>query len=259
VFTSENLISCFFDDKLIFISRAEYANEGRIGLYSVDSKASFEELRVFSSVPELAKPEHTLQNGFISFWFSDYFNTSSGMWYKYRNKSDNPFPWQISDAGMGITEKDSNRYVSEFIPYDLTNFMLSVMISLDRGNDDAYMEVFFRKQSEDTYYAIRFSKKERKAELIQVSKKISTVLKQGSLPSNIFNNTFALYIEINNNRVICRTTRSTILDVRDKNLHTTGGTFGFAAYNVNMVLHEINVAMVSKDEEKSQQEKKGKK
>ena len=49
--TSGNYIKCFLNKKCIFSTINHFSDKGRVGLYSVESKASFDNLKVLKTIP----------------------------------------------------------------------------------------------------------------------------------------------------------------------------------------------------------------
>ncbi len=236
-------ISCFLDKKCIFSSQAEYSNQGRIGFYSVESKASFDSLTV-SEVPDnLLKTSHSYEPGLLSFWFSDYFNLKSTWWYQYTSESRSPLPWHFTDAGCILLGKGKKTRYIEFTKYRLDNFVMNLLVSLGKGDKNSSFEIFFRKNSNGKI-ALRFSKKDKKLSLLSVKKKKTRIIKKISLSPDFFNNTNRLILIINKGKITLRTSEETLLNYSGNIYPSDHGRFGFAASQVPVILHQMTISSV---------------
>jgi hypothetical protein len=236
-------ISCFLDKKCIFSSQADYSNQGRIGFYSVESKASFDSLTV-SEVPDnLLKTSLSYEPELLSFWFSDYFNLKSTWWYQYTSDSRSPAPWHFTDAGCVMLNNGKKIRYSEFTKYQLDNFVMNLLVSLGKGDKNSSFEIYFRKTSKGKI-ALRFSKKDKKLRLLSVKKKKERTIRKVSLPPGFFNNTNRLILVINKGKITLRTSEETLLNYSGNIYPSDHGRFGFAASQVPVILHQMTVSSV---------------
>ncbi len=236
-------ISCFLDKKCIFSSQADYSNQGRIGFYSVESKASFDSLTVSEVPDDLLKTSLSYEPGLLSFWFSDYFNLKSTWWYQYTSESRSPVPWHFTDAGCILLGKGKKTRYSEFTKYQLDNFVMNLLVSLGKGDKNSSFEIYFRKNSNGKI-ALRFSKKDKKLSLLSVKKKKERTIRKISLPPDFFNNTNRLILAINKGKITLSTPDETLLNYSGNIYPSDHGRFGFAASQVPVILHQMTISSV---------------
>jgi len=93
-----NSVRCVLDSVCVFDVRSDYSPRGRIGFYSVESKASFDSVVVTSATGDGGKPAVAAAR-LQSFWFSDYFSLESTWWDQY-DGDGRVAPWQMTDAGL---------------------------------------------------------------------------------------------------------------------------------------------------------------
>ncbi|MFH1321956.1 MAG: trypsin-like peptidase domain-containing protein [Bacteroidota bacterium] len=243
---SGNTISCFLDSTTVFFANAAYSNKGRIGFYSVESKASFDSLIVshdtFMPLDSTRLPASEL----LSFWFTDYFNMESTWWYQYTADSELPSPWYFNESGCAqLADDDKTRY-SEFTKYLLTNFSMNLVISPGEGYDSSSFDIFFRKDNNGCI-ALSFSKKDEEVRLLLKQGGIIKTLKKTSLPLTFFNKTLLLSLVVKDGSVICKSSSGTLIEYESKNLPVNEGRIGFAVTALRLVLHQMNVTSVSGD------------
>lgn len=243
VTASGNNIACFLDKKCIFTARADYSERGRIGFYSVESKASFDSLKVTEVVTTKNASSHSYEPGLLSFWFSDYFTQKSGWWYQYSRESSAPAPWFFGDAGCALYGTGKKTHCSEFTKYLLDDFFLDCIVSLGEGNKNSVFEIFFRKSNKGKL-TLRFSKKNNKLSLLSTKAGRNRTVKRVSLPKDFFNSTNHLFLEIDKNKLVVGTSEKKFMEVNRKMFPAEHGTFGFAASNVPVVLHQMTVSSV---------------
>ncbi|MBI5218835.1 MAG: trypsin-like peptidase domain-containing protein [Bacteroidia bacterium] len=242
---SGGIISCYFNDNCFFTVGAKYSGRGKIGFYSVESKASFDSLSISSvkiSQPEKIKFD---KNEMLSFWFTDYLNAESTWWTQYANDPGAPALWYSTDGGTAQFDEDNKTRYNEFSKYKLKDFELNLLTTLDKGSEDASVDIFFRK-SADARLTIHFDKKEKSIELIKIEDGKTKVLEKRKLPETFFNNALLIHLVVDGNTITLESSKEKLLEYKSRNIPLTEGAFGFATTNIRMVLHQLTVTSVKK-------------
>ncbi len=245
VLAYDNVIACFMDTVCIFISEAMYSNAGRIGLYSVECKASFDSLNVFK-IPEdkrldLSAPDKLK---YLSFWFSDYFDNNSTWWYQYVEDENKPEPWHIGDlGGFGLDKLSENRKTNEFTRYTADNFYMSLAVTFDKAVEDSYFDIYFRKTGNYSLI-LRFLKNKNQLYLIETNNNRKRTLKRSKLPPDFFNNIHVIQLVINENEITCQASDTKLMEYKSRKLPVYGGKFGFSTKQLRVVFHQLNIGSV---------------
>ncbi len=255
----ENVVTCFLDSLPVFAVQSEHAKQGRIGFYSVESKASFDSLRVYQAASTAAQRLQPYNPQLLSFWFTDNFTLQSTWWYQYSDHGTRPKPWIFSDGGCVLLPEDTKTHYTEFTKYLLADFTMNLVISLgkDTANRGSF-EIFLRKDS-TCCIAIQFSQKDKKCRVVAINERKTKVVKKSSLPVDFFNNTMQLSLIANKEKIICRTAKRMVIECSNKIIRKKPGTFGFAASSVPVVLHQMNVTSVRDEALSAKGKKKQKK
>jgi hypothetical protein len=240
VHSQANAILCYFDTMCVFAARAEYSGRGRIGFYSVESKASFDSLRVYKPVPASQKSDLKPGTELLSFWFSDYFNLKSNWWYQYTSERGKPEPWFFSNGGCAQLKVDQKTRYSEFTKYRLKDFGMELLMSSGAEKDSGSFEIFFRKNKSGSASLV-FSKKKRAVELITRKGRKTKVLKRKTLPKSFFDNTFMLDLTVKGDVVSCAAAQNPILKYNGGKLFRGEGRMGFAVSGLRLVLHQMTM------------------
>ena len=248
-------LSCFLDYKCIFSSQAQYSNRGRIGFYSVESKASFDSLTVWEVPNNLLKSSQAYEPELLSYWFSDYFNQTSTWWYQYTTENRSPAPWHFTDAGCVLMGNGNKTRYSEFTKYQLDNFIMNLLVSLGKGDKNSSFEIYFRKNS-DGKIALRFSKKDKTLCLLSIKKKKERAIRKIPLPSNFFNNTNRLILAVNKGKITLSNSEEMILSYSGNIYPSDHGGFGFAASQVPVILHQMTISSVREKQKYTSSKKK---
>ncbi len=242
----ENNITCFLDAQCIFTAQTEHARKGRIGFYSVESKASFDSLRVSQASGSTASSSTHYDPELLSFWFTDNFSLKSTWWYQYADRETQPRPWIIYDGCCAQFSDEKKTFYSEFTKYLFADFVLTCIASLGKGRENGFFEIFLRKDAQGCF-ALRFSKKDKKCKLISMQGKKIKILKKWSLPSEVFDNTVQLRLIVNENNLSCYASNKLLVEYSNRAFFPAVGTFGFAVSQVPVVLHQITVTSVPQD------------
>ncbi len=232
------MINCWFNDKCIISSPSFLATKGKIGFYSVESKASFDSLSVVSVNVKPASVSE--KNSIRSFWFTDYFLDEPPWWYQFKNTEDNPDPWYFSDGGCALFKEDSVPAYNEFTKYLLKDFDMSLILTMDKGTGNSRFEIFFRKTA-DGMLKLVFDQKSNEVRLIECSGKKELLLKKAEIPFAFFNSSALLHLVVNGQRIKLETSDKKLIEYSGKNFHEVNGTFGFGSTSLRLVLHSLSM------------------
>jgi len=240
-------IHCFLNGKPVFVTSARHAGKGRIGFYSVESKASFDNLRVFpvTAVPSRAAPAAASE--LLSFWFRDDFSLKSTAWHPYEEGNTSPAPWCLSDAGCAqLADDDKTRY-NEFTRYQMADFGMSLFVSLGEGTTNSCFGIFFRK-TDKARLVLSFSRKDGKIRLISEQGNEARTVKENALPDDLFGKTVRLQLTADQDSIVCRDDENELLAARDKDLPVAAGRLGFMTSHLRAVLHDLTVSSPTEKE-----------
>jgi hypothetical protein len=247
IHASGTSLCCFVDTTCVFNARAEYAKWGRVGFYSVESKASFDSLTIYKIRDKTPTASETAKQEVMSFWFADYFSGKSTWWRQYIRETNATDPWFLSDGGCAQTRTDKKTRTIEFTKYQLDNFMLTLVASAGEGNDNSSFELFFRKNNTGSA-SLLFSKKEKTIKLLVTKNNTTKTVKTASLESGFFNNTSKLKLYAENENISVALSDQTLLSYSGKAVAPEHGSFGFSTTAVPVVLHQLNLSSVSPKE-----------
>lgn len=241
-----NLITCYLNSSPVFSTYADYSPKGKVGFYSVQSKASFDSLEVYpvSFVPADKKVYDSRR--ILSFWFSDYFDKKSTSWYQYVMPDNKPSAWYLSDAGCSQEINDKKERVTEFTKYKLPDFSMTLALSLDKANDTSQLNIFFRK-NETGKYVLQFSKKENKLKLLYVHNNETKILKEEKLPANFFGGMQSLMLTANKGLISLSNSYDKLIEYRAKNYQPETGSFGISATALPTVIYQMTVSSVREE------------
>ncbi|MBN1670015.1 MAG: trypsin-like peptidase domain-containing protein [Kiritimatiellae bacterium] len=239
-------LRCFLDNEPVFAAQSDLSGQGRVGLYSVESKASFDNLKVLETKPAAEPPGQTPESGgMLSFWFSDYFNLDSVWWAQHEQGSKQPAPWYFCPGGAAQLHADAKERTCEFTRYHLSDFVLDVLLSLGKGTDEARFAIVFRKHN-NQIGSITFSRAEEKAWLAVSRNRNEEILQEASLPVDFFNDVSRVELVVQGDTLRCSVSGETLLRYEGNALPGTAGRIGFSTAGVPLVLHRMTVSSVQR-------------
>lgn len=250
VHVAGNRIVGYLDGEPVLAATDEYSSGGRVGLYSVESKASFDDLKVTplsiepatENLAEDSLPDHPLK----AFWFSDPFTLESTWWYHYEAHSGRPSPWAFSEGGCSIAYEDDLERVCEFTRYRFTDFSMGLNISVGEPEKNSTFGLIFRKNG-DRYLKIEMDHHDGEIRLVSVNGKRRKVLKKEDLGSEFFDNSNVIRLKVEGNKVVCESYELPLLEYESESLLSASGRIGFSASQVRLVLHKMNVSSIEEE------------
>lgn len=240
----------YLDGEPVLAATAEYSSGGRVGLYSVESKASFDDLQVTpvsaAVVVDIDPANRLPDKPLKAFWFSDPFTLESTWWYHYEAESGRPSPWAFSEGGCSVAYEDDLERVCEFTRYRFTDFSMALNISVGEPEKNSMFGLIFRKNG-DQYLKIEMDHNDDEIRLVSVRGKRRKVLKKEELGSEFFDNSNVIRLKVEGNRVVCESYELPLLVYKSESLPSSAGRIGFSASQVRLVLHKMNVSSIEEE------------
>ncbi len=164
-----NQIVCLLDGKVILEATTDRILGGGIGFYSVDSRASFDDVRVTAvSGGEKRKPGK--QVSLRSFWVTDPFAENSGLW-QARDDGAPGVPWPVVPGGCVQSADEPNVRMNILQRYDVYDSEIRSLVSAKSGT----VGLVFRHDA-DRRYLLAVDLAKKKARLVLQDKDKETVL-----------------------------------------------------------------------------------
>ncbi|MBI3502118.1 MAG: trypsin-like peptidase domain-containing protein [Bacteroidetes bacterium] len=245
-----NIISCAMNGKNLFNVNAAYSPKGRVGFYSVESAPVFDSL-IVTKTKSISAPAAADSSSLVSFWFSDNFDLKSNWWEQYKIKEGTPgeeviSPLYMVDGSFAVTEETADEQCMEFTKYKLKDFSMNLIVSLDKGKDNAAFEIFLRSEGARKL-ALRFEKESTKLLLVEYDNGKEKVLKEKKLTEEVFGATAQLVVKLSGNAVFIGTTYSWFLAYESKNIPSAAGRIGFGLRNVRAAFHSLTLTSINDD------------
>jgi hypothetical protein len=235
-------IACFLDRRPLFAARADFAARGRAGFYSVESKASFANLRIFPAAPLPALPTNPVVSPPLrAFWFQDNFQPTDNWWQQYSDKDQAPDPWSFTEGGCAQMALDDRIRSSEFTRYRLADFQMELRVLFGEAASNSQFGVFLRKTDKDRLL-LRVTSADRKIRLIHEHGNTSKILKEKDLPEQFFKSGQYLQLVADKNALALRNVEGVLLDIKGAALPLEPGRFGFLVSNLRVVFNEMRVS-----------------
>lgn len=233
-------IHCFLDGACVFDRREGYSNRGGTGLYSVESKASFDSLRVVEL--EQADTGPLSPEPLVSFWFTDEFDYRSVWWRHRADHSPAPAPWRFSDAGCVQVMDDTVMRLGEMTRYELVNLAADLLVTAGGGADEAHYGFVFRKRGAE-YWAVLLTGERRGLHVVhRGADGRSRVRLRRQLPLDPFEQTVRLSISVQGSTVMCMVQGQTVFSGRLRGLSEQSGRVGIVSRGVPLILHRLTVS-----------------
>ncbi len=245
VYCIKNQIFCFFNSKCILSANAEYSKNGKIGFYSVQSKAAFDDVSIHKITS--SDIDTKLDNSLLSFWFSDYFNFDSKWWALNSFESSCSDGWIFSDFGCFQSKTDNKLRALRFSKYKFDNFIIRLNISFGDNEDKDLFEIFFRENNGKAY-VVSISKDDKTIELIEKDTDSSKILKKENIPLSFFKKAFTMYLSVNKDKISLFNSSDIFFEYKGKKMNKNPGFLGFNVLNQTIVLHDITISSPRNDE-----------
>ncbi len=245
VSASGTSIACYLDESCLFRTSAGYSARGRVGFYSVESKASFDSCFVLRPSQDFTAGAPPALSNLVSFWFTDEFDLHSTWWQQHSLGASFPQAWQYSQGGSAQPLRDEKLILGECTRYRLSDFTLRLTVSTGDSGTNSRIGVLFRKNG-DNYCAVELSKKDSKVRLLQITRGKSRTLEEEEMHEYVFGRTSQIALLVNGTSVECRINDSPVLTCRKRSLTVSEGTVGLMTYGIAAVFHKMTVSSLVK-------------
>jgi S1-C subfamily serine protease len=239
--TSGAGVRCSIDGRCVMTCNAAMHGNGRIGFYSVQSKASFDSLSVWRLPASPIPRNPSRMDDLVSFWFTDAFDAFSTWWWQSKEGDSMPEPWLIGDGGCAQTEGGGTTRISEFTKYNLNDFTMDLLVTPGKGGPDAQLDIYFRKAG-DVCGLIEFCKKPTKIRLAKIENGKRKVIKEKDLTEGFFGQTVRLGLTVYGESFACRADQQILMAVNRTSLPRCTGRFGFSTSDLACIFHQMTVS-----------------
>jgi len=123
-------VVCLLDGKVVMQATIQRRAAGKVGFYSVDSRAAFDDVRV----NEVSDPGRKAARAPIlrGFWFSDNFEKSCGYW-RASSSGAPAAPWPMVPSGHLQLDAKAEKATNVLAAYDISDAMFNTLVS-SRGD-----------------------------------------------------------------------------------------------------------------------------
>ncbi|MFH2096564.1 MAG: trypsin-like peptidase domain-containing protein [Bacteroidota bacterium] len=240
VISADSVIACFLEDKCLINETVPYPAPGRVGFYSVESKAAFDDLAICNADMN-SENNFKSGNSLLSFWYSDNFNFDSDSWFTFNRTQKIQEPWLYCDYSCAQTKKDDDLHSMTFKKYLHDNFTMQLDISFGDQTDNSLFELYFREK-DGKKLSICFNKDKKQISLSEYNGANVKLLKKEKLSSTFFQSAYSFLLLVNKEEIRLTSGVSDLLEFKGKGILTKAGEFGFAVSGQTMTLYRITVA-----------------
>jgi S1-C subfamily serine protease len=123
-------VRCFIDGRPVLEAVLDLARQGGIGFYSVDSQASFDDLRVLKLQADAKEqPAEATMN---SYWFNESFERASSHWGAFLGQAPAP-PWPTVTGACMQLDRDKRHARNMLRRYNVCDSQVAVKASCAEG------------------------------------------------------------------------------------------------------------------------------
>jgi hypothetical protein len=250
VCVARDRIACFLNDAVVFNVSDRMSSAGRTGFYSVESKASFDNLVVRELVGTIggAAPRAGLRH----FWFTDTFAPASA-WWRSVGEDGRPQPWLHLD-GAGVQPRaDAGPIRAVMENYRFGQFQADVICSASAAAEDAesLVGVLFAARSdavEPSDLRVEFSSREGRVCLVERTGRKSAVLAESTYAASIFGATARVLLEVRRDAVRCALNGVDVLRHEfPEDFELPRGSFGILTSRVKLAVSRLTVAGIRQE------------
>ncbi len=246
VYANKNTISCMLDTQCVFLTDAAYSEKGNVGLYSVESKASFDSLHVFP-VDDINEDVLKTTTRLMNYWFIDNFDLKSDWWNQEITSVNDSTYWYFTNAGCILKGSEDHQCNLMFSKYKLLNFSTRVIVSFSEPREESVFDIILRQTAHQAV-KLRFSAKEEQIQLILKNQEGEEVLKDESIDPDFFDDTMMFLVEANHNTISVATATGEEFTFKHRNIPLQEGILGFSAKGFKIALHQLHVNSLMEEE-----------
>jgi hypothetical protein len=246
VYANQNTISCMLDTQCVFLTDAAYSGMGNVGLYSVESKATFDSLYVFP-VDDMQNKSMKTTTRLMNYWFLDNFDLHSEWWNQEITSINDSTYWYFTDASSILTGSEDHQCDLLFTKYELFNFSMRVLVSFSEPTEESVFDIILRK-TDNHEVRLRFSAIVDQIQLILDTPDGEEVLKDKSIDPGFFKQTMMLLIEANQNTIQVSSAMGEDYTLKHRKIPLHEGILGFSAKGFKAALHQLHINSVMEEE-----------
>ncbi len=258
IFAAGENISCMLNGKLVFTVRDQLSRRGRVGFYSVESKASFDNVSV-SAVAGGTKHKH--QPGtYPLFWYTDAFSEHSDWWLNLTAKGAPARPWRFSDAGAIAVYRDQVERVAVMNKYVLSNFIADLVVKLSKPpkkQNGSFGFVFGRRLENNVRheYRVILDTATQTCTLVKIDGEQRSVIATAKLPAPpvpigetglqlgaIFGDPISrLILRVDGSTIALHSLQTKLLSHTFEDQTVPQGKFGIVSQGIDAVYHQLTI------------------
>jgi hypothetical protein len=241
-------IVCLLDGRVVFDVTDPLARAGRVGFYSVESRASFDNLSVRSLDGPIGGEAPA--TGLLHYWFTDMFATDS-TWWRCVDADGALCPWTHLD-GVGVqTRDDAVEAVNEMTAFNLHEFNAEIVYTAgpaSPGGGSAFGLVFGATgigpaRSELRVVVVPNGGRVR---LVQLAGGQATTLAEAADSGVAFGTSGRLMLTVTKSSIELRTRAGGVLNyVPPAEFVVPRGRFGILTSEVRLAVHRLTISAVS--------------
>jgi hypothetical protein len=236
-------IVCLIDDKVVLEATTDGMHSGGMGFYSVDSKASFDDVVVTEI--ERGRKKEADKVSLKSFWFSERFSEISGFWQPFKDlKPDDP--WITTQRGCIQLDNTSGPYMNIMNRYDIYDFELYCLVSVNSGivgvvfRHDEKQRYIFTINPEKQTASILLEKDGARKELIKKDKNFQDIKR--TKESNLY--PLLITIRAKGDKIQITVNKDVLFNITDDTLKN--GMIGFYTDKAKAIFHTLVISSPKK-------------
>jgi S1-C subfamily serine protease len=252
----DDQVVCLLDGRVVLEATVQQRAAGKLGFYSVDSQATFDDARVCGVSAGNRKPgKAVILRGF---WFSDNFEKDCGYWQAFRKCKPAP-PWPTVPSGCLHLDEKAGDAANVLTCYDIHDLVVNCVVSSASGRAG----VIFRKQGQRHYLfrvepgsgdarlflvdggkqkeiAAAADPGEVKKVLNQLARSLAMRREGSPAAAALLGNVFSMFVTARGNHIRAGVNGKLVIDVKDRSLGS--GRVGLYADRAKAIFHSLDVA-----------------
>jgi hypothetical protein len=159
-------VICLLNGKAVLETRMPQSRRGRVGFYSVDSRAAFDDALVTGTeAGATAQKREAIETATLqSFWFTEQFVKQPAFWRAYEDAKPSP-PWPLAlGACLQLEDRDTDR-LNLLECYDVHDVQFQTLLACADGTSG-----LVARHDGQRCYAFTISLPEAKASLVLIEK-----------------------------------------------------------------------------------------
>ena len=220
--------------------------KGGLGFYSVQSRASFDSLRVERLELKRSLESRPKEPGAESFWFTDRFDRNSGWWWPSVEDQRSPSTPFVGAVGTVLKAEGDDWHRMGFRRYRLNDLKARAIISTSQGGDKAAIEWSFLETDDERSF-LRISS-DSVVKLIHEAEGKERLIEADTMQNAFFGGPKLLNLTIDGGQLRFGNRSRTVLKAElPEEMTPEAGSFAFRLRDVKGIFHRITVNSVDRD------------